>query len=66
MSEEGRQETRLSVRSLAGRRAFVTGGAKRIGRGLALALAEAGADVAIAYRESESEALATIAELEAF
>jgi len=44
----------------------VTGGAKRIGRGLALALAEAGADVAIAYRESESEALATIAELEAF
>ena len=44
----------------------MTGGAKRIGRGLALALAEAGADVAIAYRESESEALATIAELEAF
>jgi len=66
VSEEGLQETRLSARALVGKRAFVTGGAKRIGRGLALALAEAGADVAITYRESEAEALATVAELEAF
>jgi 3-oxoacyl-[acyl-carrier protein] reductase/pteridine reductase len=54
------------ARPLAGKRAFVTGAAKRIGRGLALALAEAGADVAISYRGSEAEALATVADLQAF
>ena len=66
MSEERRQETRLTARPLAGKRAFVTGAAKRIGRGLALALAEAGADVAISYRGSEAEALATVGDLQAF
>jgi len=66
VSEAIRQETRLTGRPLAGKRALVTGGAKRIGRALALALAEAGAAVAITYRESEGEALATVAELEAF
>jgi NAD(P)-dependent dehydrogenase (short-subunit alcohol dehydrogenase family) len=45
---------------------LVTGGAKRIGRTIALELAEAGADVAITFREAEAEALATVAELEAF
>jgi len=44
---------------------LVTGGAKRIGRALALELAEAGADVAISYLESEAEALATVADLQA-
>ena len=44
---------------------MVTGGAKRIGRALALELAEAGADVAISYLESEAEALATVADLQA-
>ncbi len=44
---------------------MVTGGAKRIGKALALALAEAGADVAITYRGSATEAQATVAELEA-
>jgi NAD(P)-dependent dehydrogenase (short-subunit alcohol dehydrogenase family) len=49
--------------SLSGKSALVTGGAKRIGREIALALARAGADVAITYRDSSgeaSEAAATI------
>ncbi len=50
---------------LAGKRALVTGGAKRIGRGIALALATAGADVAITYRGSKAEAEKTVAELQA-
>jgi 3-oxoacyl-[acyl-carrier protein] reductase/pteridine reductase len=43
----------------------VTGGAKRIGRRLALTLAEAGAEVAITYRGSAAEAESTVAELRA-
>jgi NAD(P)-dependent dehydrogenase (short-subunit alcohol dehydrogenase family) len=53
------------MKALAGKRALVTGGAKRIGRGIALALAGAGADVAITYRGSEAEAAKTVGELEA-
>jgi len=45
--------------------ALITGGAKRIGREIALTLARAGYDIAITYRESESTAQATIAEIEA-
>jgi len=66
VSEERRLETRLLARPLEGKRALVTGGAKRIGRTLALTLAEAGADVAITYRGSEAEALATVTELQSF
>ena len=45
------------------RSALVTGGAKRLGRAMALALAEAGFDLAIHYAASEAEAEATVAEI---
>ena len=45
--------------------ALITGGAKRIGREIALTLARANYDIAITYRESESTAQATVAEIEA-
>jgi NAD(P)-dependent dehydrogenase (short-subunit alcohol dehydrogenase family) len=46
-------------------RALVTGGAIRLGRGIALALGAAGMDVAIGYYHSTSEARRTLAALEA-
>ena len=42
-----------------GKVAFVTGGAKRLGRAAALALAEAGADVTITFLRSDKEARRT-------
>ena len=45
------------------RRALITGGAKRLGRGIALALADAGFDIALHYNISESEAVALAAEI---
>jgi 3-oxoacyl-[acyl-carrier protein] reductase len=45
--------------------ALVPGGARGIGRGIALALAERGWDVAICYRTSTVEAAATVAAIEA-
>lgn len=48
---------------LEGKTALVTGGARRIGRAIALALARAGADVALTYRNSRSEAQKTIEEI---
>ncbi len=53
------------MKPLQGQAALVTGGAKRIGRALALALGAAGAQVAITYRESEADARKTLADLEA-
>lgn len=50
---------------LVGRTALVTGGAKRIGRQLALALAKEGADVVIHYRNSLEKAQETVALLRA-
>ncbi len=49
---------------LAGKRALITGGAKKIGKALALSLAGAGADVSITYRGSEAEAEATVLQLQ--
>jgi len=45
---------------------LVTGGARRIGRAIALALADAGADVAITFLKSEREAQETARAIEAF
>jgi NAD(P)-dependent dehydrogenase (short-subunit alcohol dehydrogenase family) len=47
------------------RAALVTGGAKRLGRGMALALARAGFDVALHYATSAPEAEDTAAEIRA-
>jgi 3-oxoacyl-[acyl-carrier protein] reductase/pteridine reductase len=49
---------------LKGKSALVTGGARRIGREIALAMARAGADVAITYRNSQTEARQTADEIE--
>jgi NAD(P)-dependent dehydrogenase (short-subunit alcohol dehydrogenase family) len=53
------------IQPLSGKSAWVTGGARRIGRGIALALAHAGADVAISYRTSQAEAEQTAGEIAA-
>ena len=50
---------------LSGKSALVTGGARRIGREIALTLAEAGADVAITYLKSEKDAAQTAGLIEA-
>ena len=55
----------MSGQPLSGKVALVTGGARRIGRGIALALAGAGADVAITYRDSLDQAEQTAGDLEA-
>jgi NAD(P)-dependent dehydrogenase (short-subunit alcohol dehydrogenase family) len=50
--------------SLAGQTVVVTGGAKRLGKAIALECARAGAGVVITYRTSQLEARQTIQELE--
>lgn len=49
---------------LAGKVALVTGGARRIGRALAVALADRGCRVAITYRTSRQEAASVVREIE--
>ncbi|MBU1226493.1 MAG: SDR family oxidoreductase [Actinobacteria bacterium] len=50
---------------LSGTTALVTGGAHRVGRGIALALAEAGCDLVLHYRSSAGAARETADEIEA-
>lgn len=50
---------------LQGKSALITGGARRIGREIALALSRAGANVAITYRTSQTDAEQTVREMEA-
>lgn len=52
-------------KTLTGKTALVTGGAKRIGRAIALALAEHGADVAITFLGSQVESEQTARDLAA-
>ncbi len=49
----------------ASKTALVTGGAKRVGRAVALALAEAGMDVAITWQHSDREARQVVRKIEA-
>jgi 3-oxoacyl-[acyl-carrier protein] reductase/pteridine reductase len=60
MTETSSTESQSAAGALKGKTALVTGGAKRIGRAIALALARAGADVAITYRGSQAEAEETV------
>ena len=50
----------MTSETLVGKAALVTGGARRIGREIALQLAAAGAEVTITYRNSRTEAEETI------
>ena len=54
----------MTNQPLGGKSALVTGGARRVGRGIAMALAEAGADVALTYRTSHAEAVETARAIE--
>ena len=55
----------MNTRELEGRVALVTGGARNIGRAIAIALAQAGASVVVNGRKARTEADAVVAEIEA-
>ena len=54
------------AKQLQGKTALITGGARRLGRAIALRLAEAGADVGITFLTSAREAQATVIDLSSF
>jgi 3-oxoacyl-[acyl-carrier protein] reductase/pteridine reductase len=58
------QSRTMTNQPLDGKSALITGGARRVGRGIALALARAGADVALTFRSSRAEAAQTASEIE--
>jgi 3-oxoacyl-[acyl-carrier protein] reductase/pteridine reductase len=53
------------VSDLKGKTVFITGGARRLGRAIALAMAQAGANVALTFRSSANEAGETLNEIKA-
>jgi pteridine reductase len=55
----------VGTESFSGKRVLVTGGARRLGREVALALARLGANVAVHYNSSREPAVALCRELEA-
>ncbi|MGD0830862.1 MAG: SDR family oxidoreductase [Terracidiphilus sp.] len=54
----------MTSQPLNGKSVLVTGGARRVGREIALALARAGADAAITWRASRTKALKVVREIE--
>src|SRR6266571_1026888 len=54
-----------SVSDLRGKTVFITGGARRLGRAIALAMAQSGANVAFTFRCSANEAGETLKEIKA-
>ena len=60
-----RRSAPTDVTTLAGRVALVTGGARRVGKAIALALAERGADVVVHFNGGEAEAHDTVAAVRA-
>jgi NAD(P)-dependent dehydrogenase (short-subunit alcohol dehydrogenase family) len=54
------------AKTLSGKTVLITGGARRLGRAIALGLAEAGADVAITFRNSAREAQHTVIDVGSF
>jgi 3-oxoacyl-[acyl-carrier protein] reductase/pteridine reductase len=55
----------MTNQPLLGKSALVTGGARRIGREIALTLARAGAEITLTYRHSRQDAAETVRNLEA-
>jgi NAD(P)-dependent dehydrogenase (short-subunit alcohol dehydrogenase family) len=53
------------VSDLKGKTVLITGGARRLGKAIALAMAQAGANVAFTFRSSGDEATSTLAEINA-
>jgi len=53
----------MSALTLSGKSALITGGARRIGRAIALTLASSGADITITFRESASDAEETVRQI---